>query len=242
MKIKKHIGLIAAIVAILAGIATIITLVINIIDMKDNNRILSDDLGRYHDLVITLVSQNKINIGDVSTYLPEKETEIIARQAASQMPPLPMDIDAYFSCSGFTGDMANSHMGIDVSRTSESIKIVLEHAFGNRLQVYWLYPENNWGDKPGRSLSGINRLVFEAKGRWGNEVIEFKSGGLRDLNYKDSYEVSMGRKALSMTWQEFKMDLLNQDLSNVISAFSLVSLKEINGGECTIFLRNIRFE
>ena len=44
--------------------------------------------------------------------------------------------------------------------------------------IYWQYPENNWGDQPGRDLTGATHLVFWAKGQQGGEHAEFKVGGV----------------------------------------------------------------
>lgn len=108
--------------------------------------------------------------------------------------------------------------------------------------IYWQYPENNWGALPGRDLTGARGLQFECKGSKGGEIVQFKSGGIRDLENKDSFEVSLGYKKLSQNWEKYTIDLSKSDLSNVIGAFAWSASSADNGGdEYKFFIRNLEF-
>jgi|LGOV01.1.fsa_nt_gb hypothetical protein len=58
--------------------------------------------------------------------------------------------------------------------------------------IYWLDPENNWGDKSGGfNLTETTELTFWAKGEKGGEKMEFKVGGIN----RDVYNVYTDKNA-----------------------------------------------
>lgn len=108
--------------------------------------------------------------------------------------------------------------------------------------VYWQYPAQNWGDQPGRSLRGKTKLVFWAAGLKGGEIVQFKAGGITGKKYHDSFEATIGSKALTKDWKEYVIDLSGKDLSSVIGAFAWVATGDANPGGLTFYLDDIRFE
>jgi len=115
---------------------------------------------------------------------------------------------------------------------------------GNRWAgIYWLYPENNWGNLPdGVDLTGHSRLTFWARGQKGGEWAEFKVGGVTG-QYPDSLSArSTDEIQLSSEWQQYSIDLSGADLSHVIGGFCWVTNADLNPTGCTIYLDDIFYE
>jgi hypothetical protein len=110
--------------------------------------------------------------------------------------------------------------------------------------VYWQFPDNNWGDSPGRNLSGASRLVFWAKGQKGGERVEFKVGGINDPKKPshDSLETSLGYVTLTNKWQQYVIDLKGQNLENVIGAFAWTARISDNPSGLVFYLDDISYE
>jgi hypothetical protein len=105
--------------------------------------------------------------------------------------------------------------------------------------IYWQYPDSNWGDQPGRDLSGYTRLTFWARGELGGEQSLFKAGGLKGESLP---EHSTGVVTLSKEWQQYTIDLEGADLSNVVGGFCWTTTKDQNPTGCTIYLDEILYE
>ena len=91
----------------------------------------------------------------------------------------------------------------------------------------------------------IEKLTFWAKGKKGEEVVEFKSGGIDNSSkkYRDSYEETLGRITLTTNWQEYTIDLSNASLKSVIGGFCWVASADYNSkNRITFFLDDICFE
>ena len=112
--------------------------------------------------------------------------------------------------------------------------------------VYWQHPADNWGEKPGATVRGATKLVFRAIGQRGGEIVEFKSGGISDrkYKYKDSYEVSTGRIALTREWKTYEIRLpnLTNRTATILGAFAWVSTGADNPGGLTFYLDGLRIE
>jgi len=167
----------------------------------------------------------------------------------------PIEIGRTFVPSGYMGDGEKGKMYVEVKpvvgekprpgdEDSMCTKISYKPGAIGWAGVYWLYPANNWGDVPGRSIRGGTKLVFWAAGQKGGEIVEFKSGGVSAAGkkYRDSYEVSLGSTALTKDWKRYEIDLRNQKLSSVIGAFAWVATSDANPGGLTFYLDSIRFE
>lgn len=92
--------------------------------------------------------------------------------------------------------------------------------------VYWLYPADNWADRPGGyDLSGAQALTFYARGENGGERIRFQMGGvISDTSpYNDSVTTPVplgGWTTLSDDWQPYTITLPAElDLSHVVGGF-----------------------
>jgi hypothetical protein len=113
--------------------------------------------------------------------------------------------------------------------------------------VYWQNKPNNWGDEPGNNYAGKGyaRVSFWARGETGKEVVEFKSGMIKDdaKRYSDSFGESAGRIALTKDWKHYTIDLANSDLKSVIGGFCWVASGDYNSGSSvTFFIDDIVLE
>ncbi len=116
--------------------------------------------------------------------------------------------------------------------------------------IYWQSTQNNWGDKDsGFDLSDFNKLVFMAKGAKGGEVITtMKSGGIttnqvtgESVAFPDTLNVENGPIRLTNEWQEFTINLVDKDLSNVNGGLAIIFNADHAGGEQTVYLDEIRY-
>jgi len=109
--------------------------------------------------------------------------------------------------------------------------------------VFWQWPPNNWGEKPGGfDLSNFKRLTFWAKGEQGGENIhEFKVGGITG-EHGDSDEMSIGPIVLTKTWKKYTIDLADKNFSHVIGGFCWSASRDDNPNGFTFYLDEIRFE
>ena len=117
--------------------------------------------------------------------------------------------------------------------------------------VAWQFPENNWGDKPGKDWSkrGFSKLTLWARGvkdRQGNlPKIQFKAGGGTDPSkkYQATFEVESDFVTLTEDWKQYSLDLHGQNLAQVISAFVLVMRAQDMGPEgATFYLDDILYQ
>jgi hypothetical protein len=109
--------------------------------------------------------------------------------------------------------------------------------------VYWLNPPNNWGKrKGGFNLVGAKKLTFWAKGQHGGEQIqEFTIGGITG-DYPDSDTAVIGPVILTDQWREYSIDLRGKDLSYISGGFAWTTSEEVNPGNCTFYLDDVKFE
>ena len=118
--------------------------------------------------------------------------------------------------------------------------------------VYWQYPANNWGDRPGGyDLSGAQAVTFWARGEKGGEKIEFKIGGIgRDIActpiapYPGSLcpPLTTGVRELSTDWQPITLTIpADANLNNVKGGFLWVATQAHNPGGATFYLDDIRY-
>jgi hypothetical protein len=166
--------------------------------------------------------------------------------------PAPFDVAIKFVASGYMGDGAQAGRvqvrpvageNVRPGDTDNMCYKITYQAGGNRWAgVYWLYPPDNWGDKPGVSVQGATRITFWAAGAKGGEIVEFKAGGIKGKKYEDSFETGIGSKPLTKEWQKFEIPLQGQKLSMVIGAFAWVATADANPNGLTFYLDDIRYE
>lgn len=170
----------------------------------------------------------------------------------------PFDMSSYFFPSGWMGDGASKtakYLDVNTAYRAKArsgdtdglcIRISYKRGPKNWAGVYWQYPDGNWGKWPGRTITGAHRITFWAAGEHGDEVAEFKSGGISDpdqqLPYHDSYEASLGRIRLTAEWTLHAISLEHQNLSNVIGAFACSISGDANPTGAVIYLDDITFD
>lgn len=167
-----------------------------------------------------------------------------------------LDVGGFFTASGWMGDGGpggRQHIRLDEACSNNPhslpgcIKVAyIEYGSKRWGGIYWQNRQDNWGDKPGWDLSktGYTCITFWARGDRGDEMVEFKAGGIHDRTkrYKDSFEVSLGRIPLTREWQQHRINLEGKDLSSVIGGFCWVASQPANPDGLTFYLDDIRFE
>ena len=110
--------------------------------------------------------------------------------------------------------------------------------------IYWLNPANNWGSrKGGFNLTGATKLTFWAKGEKGGEQIEeFKIGGITGGDYPDSDMAFIGPVILTPEWKQYTIDLRGKDLSYISGGFAWSAKTDFNINGCVFYLDNIQYE
>lgn len=152
------------------------------------------------------------------------------------------DPENHFYPSGWMGDYTDldltENFTDDTTQGTTAIKIsyTAQNSQGQGWAgIYWQYPENNWGERPGYNLSGYTHLVFEAKGENGGEKITIKVGGITG----DTVNLEYGPIELSNQWQIYKIDLQCENLSNIAGGFGVV-FSSTNGPQ-TVYLDRIYY-
>lgn len=110
--------------------------------------------------------------------------------------------------------------------------------------VYWQYPVNNWGEKPGGfNLNGYTKLTFWAKSGTKTPIHmgEFKMGGISGT-YGDSDTASTGNVEVPSTWTQFTIDLKGKELSQIIGGFCWSASHDDNPDGFTLLVDDIRYE
>ena len=168
---------------------------------------------------------------------------------------LKLNIQNLFTASGWMGDGEYGRKYIDfngayeIEPNSKPTCIRIKYTFGPTrwAGIYWQNKPDNWGDKQGNNYSkkGFKKITFWVKGEIGNEVIEFKAGGIRNpqKKYHDSFEETIGRIILTKEWIQYTIDIKNADLSSVIGGFCWVASSDYNNKKSIIFyVDDIYFE
>lgn len=198
--------------------------------------------GKYHNLVGQLVQTGRVSIQDVTPFLPRDEVEKVSEKAFQTL-SLPMSVDAYFYPSGWIGDGEEGEKYLTYKQLKDYLKISYSPGPKGWAGICWQFPDGNWGNQPGRNLTGAQKLTFRARGETGREVIQFKSGGITGKTYEDSFEKSIGWVALSSYWTEYVIDLRGLDLSNVIGAFAWIASQDRNRDHViTFYLKDLIIE
>ena len=165
---------------------------------------------------------------------------------------LTVDIQTLFTPSGWMGDGEYGRKYIDFSGSDttaphsppSSAKVTYTFGPSRWAGIYWQNEPDNWGDKPGANYSGkkMSKLTFWARGETGNEVVEFKSGGIDNSTkkYRDSFVVTIGRQSLTKKWKQYEINLSTANLNSVIGAFCWVASADYNSGkQMTFYLDDI---
>lgn len=254
-KVLRVIEIIGGLIAITTFIFVYVNQNNQILDLNKQVRELQvqlDDKKRLNDQLFTLLvaktSDGSISPTDLARFLSQSQVATIVQQAGIDIKAkLPFNLETQFIPSGWMGDGEQGTTYLSLNGVNADVngakKVVtrIEYRPGSKgwAGIYWLYPDKNWGDKPGKSLVGAKKITFLAKGEKGGEVVEFKSGGIQGKS-SDTLDVSIGKIALSSTWQKYTIDLSNQDLSNVIGAFAwFVSASDNENNKVIIYIADI---
>ncbi|MCX6565151.1 MAG: hypothetical protein NTW38_01790 [Candidatus Aminicenantes bacterium] len=248
---RKVLELSGAILAGLVAIGALVTFVLNYMDTRNTLTVCERELQtekernrRAFELLQRGTSEGRITPTELTRYLSEDDAAAIVQKAGLEVKaPLPFQLDTQFYPSGWMGDGEYGTKYLTLARKASpdmegGIYIEVKYSAGpnGSAGIYWLYPDKNWGNFPGKSLVGARAITFRAKGGRGGELIEFKSGGVRGKKYSDTYERSLDVIRLQPTWQEYRVDLSGADLSNVIGAFAWSASAADNNGEVHFYL------
>ena len=190
----------------------------------------------------------------ISTHQRNEEVSTEKQEFNPMAIKAPFDVAAYFYPSGWMGDRENIYLNTDFrgkprliildDNSSTCIKIIYSPGSRGWAGIFWQCPDSNWGEHPGKKITGATKITFWATGEKGSEVVEFKAGGIRDSKkpYHDSFEISLGRVTLTNEWRKYEITLAGQDLSSVIGAFAWVATGSANPGGVIFYLDDIRYE
>lgn len=166
-----------------------------------------------------------------------------------------VDLENLFTPSGWMGDGEHGRKYIEFSGTdrtnphSAPASIKITYTFGPTRWggIYWQNRPDNWGDEPGTNYSGkgFTKITFWARGEAGNEVVEFKAGGIsnKTKSYRDSFGITIGRVALTKAWKQYHIDVSKSDLSSVIGGFCWVGSSDYNAArKITFYIDDIFLE
>ena len=94
-----------------------------------------------------------------------------------------------------------------------------------------------------KQIRGASKIVFWAAGEKGGEIVEFKAGGITGKRSQYSFEVSLGRVALSKEWKQYEIPLRSSTKAplSILGAFAWVAEANANGA-VTFYVDDIRYQ
>lgn len=248
-RISGGLGLIVAIFAIALFI-------VDYLDTKNETRFVKAQLEnckqknqQFFSLLVAATSQSKFTYTDLTQYLSEGEAQdVVAKAALKVKINFPFNLETQFFPSGWMGDGEMGTTYLSFERVKQEVngveKVVVRISYRKGPKawagIYWQYPDGNWGEKLGKSLIGAGKISFKAKGKTGNEIVEFKSGGIRGQKYSDSFEKSLGDVSLSTLWKNYSIDLSSEDLTNVIGGFACIVPASNNQNEVIFYISDLQ--
>ena len=130
------------------------------------------------------------------------------------------------------------------------LKIALNKSSAGWAGVYWLThdswkgPGVNIYEELGVTKETPIKLSFRIRGAEGGERVQFKVGGISEGNDSLEFPISSSWKVLSTEWVRYEMDFSNQNLTNVVGGFCVVTNKPRNPRKSiiTLYLDKIQFE
>jgi hypothetical protein len=174
--------------------------------------------------------------------------------------PLNVD-DSGFVPSGWTGDGARkdpkgeAYVRLQVERDAPHSpptcwKLDYRPGPDGWAAIAWQFPENNWGDRPGRDLrsGGFHQVSFWARALPDSSGafprIQVKAGGGTDPKKRNqaSFSAESSFLPLGKDWKQYTLDISGKDLSRVMSAFT-VAVRALDVGKqgATVFLDDIEY-
>jgi hypothetical protein len=106
--------------------------------------------------------------------------------------------------------------------------------------VFWQYPANNWGTKPGFTIApGATQVTFSAKGQKGGEKVTFLAGGIGSgMQYADSLKASADT-VLTAQWATYSVNIGGMGYSQVLGGFGWTMTAASAG---TFFIDDIHWQ
>jgi len=159
--------------------------------------------------------------------------------AAAMAVAIPFVVDSYFVATGYMGDGvrpgvitvqtagclprpagARGHC-YKVTYKPQPPAVAGQPAWAG---VYWLAPQDNWGQRPGRKIQpGATTVTFYAAGQTGTESVTFRAGGVQDAlqPYQDTFRIEQ-TETLSNMLTPYSLDLVGQTYDQVIGGFAWI--------------------
>jgi hypothetical protein len=162
----------------------------------------------------------------------------------------PVDVSSVFLPSGWMGDAVGGESFVRLAevgggtspatgdRREKTLKFDVSVGPQGWAGICWQYPVNNWGERPGASIKGATKLTFWAEGARGGEILEFHIG----ITNADSAKATLPPTVLQTEWQKYEIELRDQELSNVVTAFAWITPSGKNSKPISFYLRDIRLE
>lgn len=187
---------------------------------------------------------------------PSTSVTNVTPSSSSQTGSMDIESATYVPC-GWMGDGEEGERYLRVQNVNEKTQFGSSYSKwsfrpgGKKgwLAVGWQLGDCNWGDSKGLDLKarGFKRVSIWAKGLPDSEnklpVIQFKAGGntAPTKKYQASFSVASEFLTLSPDWQQYHLDLQNEDLSSVISAFTFVLRTKDNPNGATFLVGSITY-
>ena len=187
-----------------------------------------------------------VDAGDAGPFVSEGgsaadvDVERAPQDVATVAVALPFVVDAYFVPTGYMGDglragaitveTSGCKLPRPVGARGNCYRITYRPqppamagnpAWGG---VYWLSPQDNWGQKPGRKVQpGATAVTFYAAGATGTESVAFRTGGVQDplLPNNDTFRVEQSF-TLTTSLTKYSLDLTGQSYDTVIGGFAWI--------------------
>jgi hypothetical protein len=163
---------------------------------------------------------------------------IATSDAGGPVLALPFTVDSYFRPTGYMGDGVTP--GPVMVQTTGCKMPRPQGAKGNCYKitykpqtpdagpawsgVYWQYPDNNWGDRPGKRIApGATKVSFYAASETSGEMVTFRVGGIQNVGatHQDSLKVDLA-EALTTTLTQYSVDIRNETYDEVLGPFAWV--------------------
>lgn len=186
-------------------------------------------------------------------------TAVVTSAVLSSIQPVAadtVDVLATFTASGWMGDARYGPPAVDFNAVwrenphtpPAAVRVI--YALPPRPErwagIYWQNLPDNWGERPGEDFSGeqFTRVSFWARGETGQEVVEFKAGGINapGEENRDSFEATSGRIFLTAEWQEYEIPLEGADLSSVIGGFAWIVPMDYNTEPVIFYIDDVVYE
>ncbi|MBN1897765.1 MAG: hypothetical protein JW827_03225 [Spirochaetes bacterium] len=101
-------------------------------------------------------------------------------------------------------------------------------------------PNNYWiSIRGGYDLTPAKKVYFYARGKHGNEVVEFSMNRTRQQNPKDSK--TSKKIVLSKEWKKYEIDLSCLELKDIAGGFGFVLYAKDNPDGCTFYVDDVYY-